>query len=57
MTSVMKWAYATILEKATMKENAPPIAKPTIVNLIPAFSLISESNNGSEQTVQDAIKV
>ena len=42
MTSVMKWAYATILEKATTKVNAPPTAKPAIVSLIPDFSLLIE---------------
>ena len=42
MTSVMKWAYATILEKATTKVNTPPTAKPATVSFIPDFSLLIE---------------
>ena len=57
MTSVMKWAYATILEKATTKVNTPPTAKPIIDALIPDFSLLSESKSGSEPTIQVEINV
>ena len=57
MTSVMKWAYATILETATMKENVPATAKPMIDALIPAFSLLKENNIGTEQIRQAAINV
>ena len=57
MTSVMKWAYATILEKATTKVKTPPTHKPVIVRLIPALSLLNEWISGTEPMVHAAINV